>query len=101
MAYEVNQRTREIGIRVALGAQWRDVCELILRKGAAMTLTGLGLGIGLSLAPMWLLASFIPKFSRSVEYRYFLCDVHAWDPLPYAGAALAVVFVALAASWFP
>lgn len=101
MAYEVNQRTREIGIRVALGAQWRDVRELILRKGAALTLAGLGLGICLSLAPMWLLVSLIPEFSRSEPYRYFLYGVRAWDPLTYAGAALAVVMVALAASWFP
>lgn len=95
MAYEVSQRTREIGIRVALGAGQGDVRALVLRNAARLTLAGLALGTGLSLIPIWLLLASIP------EVRHFLYGVHAWDPLPYIGAALGVVLVALAACWVP
>jgi predicted permease len=99
MAYEVSQRTREIGIRVALGAQRGDVRNFVLRKGAVLTLAGLVLGIGLSLVPIRLLLTFVPEIRQSE--KYFLYGVHAWDPIPYAGAALVVVLVALAACWIP
>jgi predicted permease len=99
MAYEVNQRTREIGIRMALGAQWGDVLEVIVRKGAILTLAGLGLGLVVSAVPIALLEAFMPEIRQTDQY--FLYGVHAWDPLTYAVAALVVGLAALAACWLP
>ena len=99
MAYEVGRRTREIGIRMALGAEWSDVRVLILRKGALLTFAGLGLGIGLSFVPLWFLGLLLPEIR--MWDAYFLYGVHVWDPLTYVGVALLVAFVAVAACWLP
>jgi len=99
MAYEVGRRTREIGIRMALGAQRRNVLRWVLRKGAGLTGIGLGLGIGLSFAPMWVLSRLLPEI-RTWD-AYFLYGVHVWDPLTYAGVALLVTLISLAACWLP
>jgi putative ABC transport system permease protein len=84
----VTQRTREIGIRVALGASRGDVVWMVLRHGVA--LAGLGTAIGLVLAAMSgrLLASF-------------LLGASAIDPLAFSGAALLFTFVGLAACVAP
>jgi ABC-type antimicrobial peptide transport system permease subunit len=95
MAYEVSQRTREIGIRVALGARQSDVRRLVLRKAVVLTLPGVVLGAALSGVPTWLLLPSVP------EIQHFLYGVRAWDPLPYAGASILVVLAALAACWIP
>ena len=99
MAFEMGRRTREIGIRMALGAQPADVRGLILRKGALLTGAGLGLGIGFSLVSLRFLIHLLPDISK--RYGDLLYGVHIWDPLTYASVALLVAFIALAACWLP
>jgi predicted permease len=99
MAFEVNQRTREIGIRMALGAQWNDVLQFVLRKGAILTGIGLGLGLGLSCIPCYILSLLVPDF-RFID-DYDLYGVHIWDPLTYFCVILLVSFVMLAACYIP
>ena len=88
MAYSVSQRATEIGVRMALGAQSRDVMNLVLGRGFRLTLTGLVLGIGASLA----LGSSVSSL---------LYGVQATDPLALGGAALVLAGVALLASFLP
>ena len=59
LSYLVGQRTREIGIRIALGAARRDVLRMILTDGAWMTLTGIGIGIGAALGLTQLMSSML------------------------------------------
>jgi ABC-type antimicrobial peptide transport system permease subunit len=99
VAYEVGQRTREIGIRMALGARWGDVLKGVLRRGAILTLVGLVLGLAVSVVPMGLLEAFIPELRRTDQY--FLYGVHTWDPLTYLGTGALVMAAALAACWIP
>jgi len=88
LAFRVARQTREIGVRMALGAQRRDVLKLIVVNG--MTLAGLGVVIGMSgaLAARKLIASL-------------LYGVSATDPLTFAGIALLLLLVALVACWIP
>ena len=88
MSYVVGQRTREVGIRMALGAQRRDVLALVVGYGAR--LIGIGLVIGLVLALV---------LSRLV--RGFLHGLSPMDPVTYAAVALLLGMVALVASWVP
>jgi putative ABC transport system permease protein len=88
IAYSVTQRTQELGIRIALGAQRRDVLRLVLGQGARLTLLGVALGILVALAFSRLLASM-------------LFDVSATDPLTYAGVAGLLAVVALLACFIP
>ena len=99
MAFEVSQRTREIGIRMALGAHWKDVLRFVLRKGVILTGIGLGLGLGLSCVPCYILTRLVPEF-RFVD-EYALYGVHMWDPLTYFCVILLVSFVMLAACYIP
>jgi predicted permease len=87
-SYVVSQRTREIGIRVAVGAQPRDVLWMVLREG--LLLTSAGLAIGLVLAAMSGLA-----LSRLL-YR-----VSPLDPIVFVAAPFALATSALVASWLP
>jgi putative ABC transport system permease protein len=88
MSQAVNQRTHEIGIRTALGAQRGDVLRLVLRDGAAITLLGIASGIAGSLALTRLMAAL-------------LFEVKPTDPATFAIVAIALALVALAACYLP
>jgi putative ABC transport system permease protein len=88
MAYFVTQRTREIGVRIALGAQWRDVLKLVLRSG--MFLVALGLTIGF--AGAWALTRLMTTL---------LFEVSPTDPVTFGVVALCVILVTLFACYIP
>jgi len=88
ISYAVSQRRREIGTRMALGAQQSDVMRLVLSEGMLVILIGLGVGFGASLASTRILSSL-------------LFGVTATDPLTFAGVIALVALVALAACWIP
>jgi putative ABC transport system permease protein len=88
LAWGVEQRGREIGLRMALGARKGDVLRMIMQQGARMIVMGLMLGTAGAAALGRVLASQIP-------------EVAAADPLVFAGAALTLTVAALAASWLP
>jgi putative ABC transport system permease protein len=88
MSYSVTQRTREIGIRVALGAQRRQVMLPVLREGMTLAIAGVAVGIAGSLAATQVLGKF-------------LFGVTATDPLTYTLGAVLLLGVALLASYIP
>ena len=88
MAYSVRQRTREIGTRVALGANRSAIVRLVMRQGAIITVAGLAGGLAVGLAAARALSSI-------------LFDVPPWDPTTLALSALLLVLTALAACYLP
>ncbi len=88
MAYSVNQRKREIGVRMALGAARQSVLRLILKQGMSLVLTGVVIGLGASLLAGRLLARM-------------LYGVSASDPVSVAVAAIVLSVVALLACYLP
>lgn len=88
MAYSVNQRTREIGIRLALGANGRDITRWVLKQGMGLTLIGVGVGLGSAFALTRLL-------------RGLLFGVAPTDAITYAALALLLGLVALVACYIP
>jgi putative ABC transport system permease protein len=88
MAYTVSQRTQELGIRRALGAQNRDVLSLVVRQGTALALFGVGVGTVVALG-----------VARGLSR--FLFGVSPFDPVTYASVAIALLTAGLAASYFP
>jgi predicted permease len=88
IAFAVGQRTREFGIRVALGATKANVLRLVLRRGILLTGIGIVVGVAGSLGLTRLLT------------RY-LYDVNAVDPVTLIGVSILLLVVALLASWLP
>jgi putative ABC transport system permease protein len=84
----VNRRTREVGIRMALGARGQDVVGLIFRQGA------LQLGIGM-------IAGLAFAFGVSQLLRGFLFDVQPRDPMIFGGVAAVLIATGLAACFIP
>jgi putative ABC transport system permease protein len=88
MSYSVTQRVHEMGIRIALGAQPRQVFQLVTGQGLRLALLGVGIGCVASLA--------LTRVLRS-----FLYDVSALDPITYFSVAVVLVSVGLLASYLP
>jgi predicted permease len=88
LAYSVTQRTSEIGIRMALGAQLSDVLQLVLGQGTRLIAIGLGAGLLVAFALTRLMSSL-------------LFGVKSTDPVTFAGVALLLAAIALLASYVP
>jgi predicted permease len=88
LSYEVVRRTREIGVRVALGAQQRDVLRLVVRQGIVLTMVGAAVGIGVALG--------VTRFMASMLY-----GVYANDPATILAVTMFLGFIALAACFVP
>ena len=88
LAYFVVQHTQEIGVRVALGAQQRNILGLVLKKGMTLTLLGVVIGLGAAFALTRLMSSLLYGVSMS-------------DPLTYATIAVLISVVAFAACYIP
>ena len=88
MAYSVNQRRRELGIRMALGASRADVLQLVVTQGLRLTTMGVAIGLAASLAASRLVATM-------------LFDVSPTDIVTFVAVPLMLAFAALAASYIP
>ena len=75
MAYSVSQRTREIGIRMALGAQARDVLSLVVRQGMVLALTGLGLGLAGAVVLTRLMSSVLVGVSATDTTTFIIVSL--------------------------
>ncbi len=88
MAYSVNQRRAEFGVRMALGATGRDVQRLVLRQGLALAALGIAAGLVLAASASHLLASL-------------LYGVSPFDPFTFTAIPLLLTAVAVTAAWLP
>jgi putative ABC transport system permease protein len=88
VAYSVSQRTREIGIRIALGAQAADILKLVVRQGLRLTLIGVAFGL-------------VGAFAITRVIANLLFGVGAADPVTFIGVSLLLILVSLAACYLP
>ena len=88
IAYLVNQGTRELGIRIALGASQRNILSLVVRQGMALAFSGVMIGLAAAL--------LLTRLIRSL-----LFGVEATDPITFTGISLLLAMVALLASYIP
>ena len=88
IAYSVSQRTGEIGIRMALGAQPSGILGLIIRE--AMSVVGLSIGLG-----------FAGALACSRLLRSLLYGIAPWDPVTFVAISILIAVVALLACWIP
>ncbi|MBV9508092.1 MAG: ABC transporter permease, partial [Acidobacteriia bacterium] len=88
ISYSVTQRTREIGIRVALGAQQQTVTGMFVRQGLVLTVMGIVFGLAAAVALMRMMSSL-------------LFEISAVDPMTYGGVSLLLAAAAVAASYVP
>lgn len=88
MAYAVGQRTRELGVRVALGASLADLRRLVLGQGLWLCILGTAIGAGLAMV-----------LGQTIEHRLF--GVTARDPWTLGASAVVLSVVAIAACWVP
>ncbi|SRR5581483_6603189 len=88
MAYAVSQRTRELGIRISIGARTGDVLRLVLGQGFALGVIGMVVAVVAALA--------VTRFSAHLLY-----GVSAADPITFSATSVLLLGVALAASYFP
>src|SRR5271167_2649094 len=90
LSYFVNQRTREMGIRLALGAQRGDLLRMVARLGLKLSLTGAVIGIALALG-----------LNRYIAEHFWIYHVKSTDPLTYGAVTVALVSTALLACYIP
>ena len=88
LAYSVSQRTRELGLRMALGAQRSQILRLVIRQGTALAVVGIILGLG-------------GAFALTRVMRTLLFGVEPSDPLTFVAVSLLLLAVALLACWLP
>ncbi len=88
MSYTVSQRQREIGVRMALGAQRSDVLQMVLRQGMRLAVVGVAVGIGVA-------------FGLTRLMKNLLFGVTAHDPLTFTGVCVLLMLVALLACYIP
>jgi putative ABC transport system permease protein len=88
MANLVGERTREIGVRLAMGARREDVLRMILRRAAILTAVGLGFGLA-------------GAFAMAVSLASVISFVHANDPMVFGLITSAIAAIALWSSWIP
>ncbi len=88
LSYAVTQRNNELGIRIAMGAETRDILTMVIRQGMFVTAIGLVIGVSLAFAVTRVMASL-------------LYEIAPTDPITFAGVVLVLSLVALAASFFP
>ena len=88
MAYSVSQRRHEMGIRMALGAENRNVIGMVLRQGAVLAVIGIVVGLGVA-------------FAMARGLSHFLYGVNAFEPLTYGGVAAALLVAGGAATYLP
>jgi len=88
MAYSVEQRTQEIGIRVALGAEPGDVRRMVMKQGVTLAFLGIVIGLGAA-------------FALAKQLQSFVFGVTVWDPLVFVSIPLVLALVAVIAVWLP